>query len=203
MCLLGDVALTNGEIIMSNIKAVIVAGIASVAKSETNVRSKLSSLSRELLMYVPDSGDIGMVNRLLDVVTPRNREMLVLFFNEFLPWKLEKTAGIFTGKIKGKGSIEKKLTAIDQFLKREHNDVWTWADENITTTVRPKNYASKLTKLVERSLADENEGLNVQQVMTALLNADGLNIHDVISYISAIQVEIEAIEESDKEVENA
>lgn len=187
----------------NNLKAVIVGNIQSVAKSETNVKAKLSTLSRELLMYVPDSNDIGMVNRLLDVCTPRNKEMLALFFNEFLPWKFEKKAGIFTSKIKGKGSIEKKLSAIAQFLKRDDNDVWTWAEDNITTTVRPKNYAAKLTNLVAKAIADENEGLNVQQVLTSILNADGMNVHDVIDYITALDAELSAVEESDKETEGA
>lgn len=187
---------------MSNLKTVIVADIVSLHKSEVNVKAKLAVLSRNMLMYVPDSNDIGMVNRLISGLTPMNKRTAQLFFQAFLPWKLEKEAGIFTSKLKGKGSIDAKLKALELFLKNEENTIWTWAEENVQVEAKPKNYAAKIAKLVERGLNDEQEGISHHDIIKAVITG-GVNVSTLITYVEAMKVEIEAIEESDKETEEA
>lgn len=187
---------------MSNIKTVIVANITSLQKSEANVRTKLADLSRELLMYVPDSNDIGMVNRLLGVLTPMNKRAACLFFSAFLPWKLDKETALFTSKLKGKGSIEAKLEAINNFLRVEDNTIWTWAEENVKVEAKPKNYANKIAKTVERALNDEQEGINHHDVIKAIITG-GVDVRTLITYVEAMKVEVDAIEQSDRETEEA
>ena len=80
-----------------NLLATIVADIEAVKTAETTTYAKMRELSRNLLLYVPESDDIAGVNRLIGVLTPANRKVAVLFFQHFLPWVVEETPdGVFS-----------------------------------------------------------------------------------------------------------
>lgn len=172
------------------LKAGIEKNIAALVKSETTTKEQLAIVSRDMLPYVMDTNDIGMVNRLCDVLTPMNKATAFAFFGAFLPWKQDGKA--FGKKLAGKEAIAKRVDAIVAFLKVEENNIWTWASDNVEVSVKPKNYANKLSKLVERSLADENEGLNVNQVIQAVI-AGGVDIADLMASVDAAKSVIEAI----------
>ena len=185
---------------MNNLKTTIETRIVALAASEKVTKAELGHISRELLAYVPDSNDIAMVNRLLDVLTPMNKTTAGLFFQAFLPWKYDGKS--FGKKLKGEGSIQKKLSSIENFLKDEDNNIWTWAEKTLDITARPKNYASKISKLVKRALSDEKEGIDARDIIGSVMQG-GVNVADLIDIMEAIKIEVDAIEQSDRETEAA
>ena len=68
---------------MNNLKAVVYGRLEAIMAAEKITRVELGAMSRELLMYVPDTNDIDIVNRLLGVLTPMNRRTAILFFFKF------------------------------------------------------------------------------------------------------------------------
>jgi uncharacterized protein YfeS len=159
--------------------------IKKLGNAERVTKAELSALSRELLEYVMLDGgkgeasfDIDAVNRTLAVLTPVNKRAACLYFPEFLPFAFDADNARF-GKMKKKGK-EKAIEAIKEWLADDTNDIWKWAADNVKMEKKPPEYAKQLTKIVERALADEADGLTVHEVLMAVLSADGINVADVV-----------------------
>lgn len=156
---------------ISNLKTVIATRIDAIKVSEAVTKLELGLVSRELLMYVPDSKDIGAVNRLLDVLTPKNREMAVIFFRNFLPWNYDDVANMFVGMLTGEAKRKRKLDACVVFLKKEENNIWTWAKANIAPMERAKNYAGRIQSVINAALNDDKAPLSEAGVLVAITTA--------------------------------
>jgi hypothetical protein len=163
-----------------------------------NVREKvtkilLGELSRECLEYVYDSADIGMVNRLLNVLTPINKKNAVLFFKAFLGWKYDEELKVF-GKKLGAKNYTKKSYLKDTFLDDASNNLWTWvARELEEPAVKAKGYGFKIAKLVDKALKDEKEGIQLKEVLFAIMSSDAVNINDLMQGLKDVmQVEVAA-----------
>ena len=167
----------------NNLKTVIETRIEALKASETVTKAELGAVSRDLLIYVPTSGDIGMVNRLNAVLSPMNNKTSVLFFRHFLPWKFDTEASMFTTKEKGQTKVTNKLLAIEAFLKEEANSIWTWADENIELKDRAKNYEAQITSLIDRAMKDKKYGIGVDKVFNAVL-AGGVPFEDLLGMVN-------------------
>ncbi len=180
----------NGNNGLNNLKASIDTRIDTLKSAEASVKVELGHISRELLLYVPASNDIGAVNRLLKVLSGSaragNQRMAVLYFRNFLPWAYDDKAHMFTVKIKGDTKIAKKMTAIDEWLKDDNANIWTWADRNIETREREKNYASQITSLVKRALEDEKYAINPRVVVSAIITG-GVSLDDIMSLVTDAQ----------------
>lgn len=176
--------------IVHALKAGIETNIKALVKSETTTKAALAEVSRSMLTYVIDTNDIGMVNRLCDVLTPMNKQTAFAFFGAFLPWKQDGVT--FGKKLAGPEAIAKRTEAINFFLVNPDNNIWTWAADNVEVSAKPKNYASKLSKLVERSLNDDSEALNVNQVIQAVI-AGGVSMLDLMASVNSAQAVIDAI----------
>ena len=156
---------------INNLKTVINVRIDAIKASEAVTKAELGFVSRELLAYVPDSKDIGAVNRLLDVLTPKNREMSVIFFRHFLPWNYDDTANMFVGMVTGDTKRKRKIDACHTFLKKEENNIWTWAKVNIAPMKRAKNYAGRIQSVISAALNDEKAPLSEKEVFAAITTA--------------------------------
>ena len=178
----------------NNLKATINTRIDAIKVSEAVTKLELGLVSRELLLYVPDSKDIGSVNRLLDVLTPKNREMGVLFFKAFLPWNYDDVANMFTVMVTGDAKRQKKFAAALAFTAKEENNIWTWAKVNIAPMERAKNYAGKIGSTIKHALDDEKDGLTEKEVFAAILTAMPFKvIFDLVGdAIDAIKAEEDA-----------
>ena len=99
----------------NNLKAVVYGRLEAIMAAEKITRVELGAMSRELLIYVPETHDIDIVNRLINALTPVNRRAAILFFKHFLPWDVENDAdGVFAkfGKMhKGEKKVAKKHMA--------------------------------------------------------------------------------------------
>lgn len=171
-----------------NLQKSIVSNIKKLAKSETVTKELLSGLSRDCLTYIGlnHSTDIATVNRLIGVLTPMNRKTAVLFFNYFLPFKLDHETDTFGSMVKGEKILAAYQEKVVEFMATDENDIWSWASENVEIEAKPKDFAVKVAALVKRALADENEAINASEVMTAVM-AGGVSLKDLWALIGGIQ----------------
>lgn len=166
----------------NNLKTVIEGRIEALAKAETVTKVELAAASRELLHYVPDTNDIGMVNRLMAVLTRNNYRVAALFFAAFLPWKFDDEAGMFAGKVKGEQKIANKLAAAKAFLAKEENNIWTWAEREVKIEARTKNYQAQIAQLVTRALNDEKQSISASAVIAGVI-LGGIKMDDLMAAI--------------------
>jgi hypothetical protein len=128
------------------LKVTVYARLDAIANAEKITRKEMAALSRELLVYVPNTNDIDVVNRLLGVFTVMNRKSAIMFFSHFLPWEKETDKdGSFVrfGKMfKGEKSYNKKVKLIEAFLADEENNFWNWVDDNIE--VKPRDLGASV-----------------------------------------------------------
>lgn len=114
---------------------VVYAALATIANAEKITRTTLAEMSRDLLEYVPDTDDIDVVNRLLGVLTPMNKQTMILYLRHFLPWEAENdkdgTFQRFGKRMKGERKVKARLDLIKKWLKKPENNVWTWAETNV------------------------------------------------------------------------
>lgn len=170
---------------MSNLKTSIYAMIEEVAAAEKITRKTLAALSRDMLLYVPDSQDIEAVNRLLGVLTPMNRRVAILYFDSFLPWEQEKDAdGNFTRfgkKTKGDKKLAAAAKKIVDWLADESNNIWTWSDQNIE--LKQKDFVGLLTRAIQKALDGDEKtdtpALTQAQVVATIISA-GVDIDTML-----------------------
>lgn len=164
--------------------------IDALAASEKVTKSALADLSRDLLVYVPETKDIAMVNRLLTVLTPMNCKVAQQFFRTFLPWHMPADDTVFGAMLKGDKRIANKLVDIEAFLANAENNIWSWANKNIDVVAKPKNYAKKISDLISKAIGDDEQGLNELDILKAVVNG-GLSVDQIINEIDKVAKEIE------------
>lgn len=129
----------------NNLKAVVYGRLEAIANAEKITRFELGAISRELLMYVPDSNDIDIVNRLIGVLTPMNRKIAILFFKHFLPWEVEvdhdDEFSRFGKKLKADKKVKRRMEMIVEFLSDENANIWSWAEVHVEVEQKRNQYA--------------------------------------------------------------
>jgi hypothetical protein len=156
---------------------VVYARFEAVANAEKITRVELGHLSRELLIYVTDTQDIDIVNRLINVLTPVNRRVAILYFTHFLPWDKEtekdgETFVRFGKKHKGDKQIARKMSAIAEWLKDEANNIWSWSDENVE--IKAKDFKATVTKAIKKAIEGDEKSatppLDPMELMAAIFD---------------------------------
>lgn len=183
-------------------KKIIDAHIRVIGKGERTFKEEMSALSREMLPYVMEGGDIDAVNRLLDVLTPKNHDLAAKYFSKLLPWKLDNTTKRFGGKSTNKDMVNKRKEAIETFLADETNNIFTWSAANNQSQQReqrPKNYATQISNLVEKALTETKEAdrIDVKEVFKSAVKAaiaGGMKLADLMETFDA------AVKESEEEI---
>lgn len=165
---------------------IINARIEKIAASERVTKVELSAISRELLAYVVDTGDIVPVNKLLNVLTPMNKQTAILFFTHFIAFKFDQDSACFTGK--NKKQWDKSIEIIDAFLAIEENDIWSWAAENVKVEKKPVDFAKNISKWVGKALNDEENPLDPAEVLSAVIDG-GLSKEQMLDLLAQIAVE--------------
>jgi hypothetical protein len=171
-------------------KKEIGAKVTKLDKREQVTKVLLAELSREALEYVYKTADIGLVNRLINVLTPVNKKVACAFFESFVGWTFDKETSQFGTKKKEK-PFTKLSYASDDFLSNADNNIWTWADKEIEVKAKAKNYAMKIGKLVDKALTDSDEGINLKEVLFAIMASDAVNLNDLMhSLDDVVNVEV-------------
>jgi hypothetical protein len=142
--------------------------IAKLARAERVTKVVLGELSREVLEYIFIQGteDISPVNRLLAVLTPMNKRTAILFFKNFVSWKFDDDACVFTKKNK-KRYDESKLN-VELFLANADSDIWTWAAEFVKVEPKEVDWTQRLTQDINKAM---DAGLSFNDIMAILNNA--------------------------------
>lgn len=170
------------------------ASIIALTTSERVTKAELLTCSRTVLeaLHTTDEGggDIGYVNRLLDVLTPINRKNLALFFKVFTGFHFDDALKVFTKKNKKEYESCKKdaLAHLDD----PHFNVWTWTERKVKEPELKEFTLEAVTKATEGFLKKANaNGISQAEVMRAIvkggITADAiLAILDEVGYDVAI-----------------
>ena len=161
---------------------------------------QLKEFSREIISYVPREGDIGMANRMINdaIQTPRNRDLMVSFLREFLPWSFStKGEGQniqfveFTTKTKSPKRIAECQDAVDTFLADEKNNIWNWA--KAAAPAKPKDSLKMLAKAVKLAVEGDDKATQPQQpgAIVATLFESGITLDMLVNNSEALQFVVE------------
>lgn len=164
--------------------------IADLGNAERITKALLSELSREVLEVVmldegKDTGkgteDSRTINELINVLTPVNKRVAVIFFKHFAPFiAAVNEQGEFAGfGKKDKKNWESKLDDVKEFLADPHQNIWTWSDRNIEVEAKPYN-VDKVTKEIEKALKKANKADVIRAIM-----AGGLELGDILEVLNA------------------
>ena len=160
--------------------------------AEKMTKKLLGELSRELLPYVYESKDVAIVNRLIGVLTPVNKKVAIEFFKAFVGWTFNADTNEF-GKKQKDAPYTKKSYASDTFLANKDNTLWTWAETEIEVAPKAKNYGMKISKLVDKALTDEAEGIDLREVLFAIVASDAVTLGDLMQSLDdVLKVEVAA-----------
>lgn len=178
----------------------------TIAAAEKITKKEMVPMADELLVYVPTTKDIDVVNRLLGVLTPANRKFARIFFQHFLPWEVEKDAKgnfvRFGKKTKKEKVLARKEGLIAEFLADDEKTFWTWVDENVE--VSKKNYGARISNTVKAALkGDEKSGtepLTAHEVLVAVMDG-GVKMVDLLKEVSEVITTMKEIENNDNVVE--
>lgn len=187
---------------MANVEAkgllkTINARIGKIGNGERTFREEMSHVSRELLTYIRDNGDIDAVNRLLGVLTPKNKENARKYFINFLPYQWNRQEDRFGSKSKNKDVVAKKNKAIEAFLADEANNLFTWAGRTQQPREqKPKDYAKEVSNVVDKALSDDKNGVDVKTVLKSVLKTaiadEKMKLADIFDLVNSVVAEIEA-----------
>ena len=161
----------------------ILKAISSIKSAETMAYNQLKPLSRELLSYVIDTGDIAMVNRLLDVLRPVMRKEAVEYFAHFLPYQYDKKAAKFGGKIKNAKRVEAKQAERTVFLSITENSLYSWKAEKKAAAKSMVDYVAKIKKDTEKAVQAE---LEPATIIDAMLQG-GVQLSDLAAFLAKQQ----------------
>lgn len=154
--------------------------IDQLSKAEKITKTNLSVLSRELLAHSIEHKDASLVNKVLggDVLSPANLRIARLYFAEFMPFAQELVNRIEGGKavkqLAGFKNFSVRRSAtmmekVEEWLADGKNDIWAWQQDNVQMEKKPADYAAKLTKLVQKALSDDDEGLSALAILDAVI----------------------------------
>lgn len=177
--------------------------IKKIGNGEKTFREEMSAISRELLVYVPETGDIDAVNRLMSKLTPKNFEVAKQYFNHFLAHNFKD--GVFGKKSTNRDVVHKKINMSAEFLKDEANDIWAWINRDKEPKKRPaKDYFAEIQKLVSKSIdqdtANNISAANALKASIGACLAGGYNLEAMMDIFIGIVEEAKA--DNNKEEEN-
>lgn len=163
------------------------AAIIALAASEKVTKESLRELSRTVLNAHHATEDVSYINKLIEVLTPVNRKVAVLYFKAF---------GGFTYDDKGKRFAKKSKKHYDQahadaveFLAEPHNNIWTWAERNVEVEAKPFDI-KKVTAFIENASKKALEnGLTRLDVLRAAF-AGGMTPELLLQLLGELDYEV-------------
>jgi len=164
----------------------------AIAQAETVTKRELMGLSRTILEFVHETGDIGPVNRLLAVLTPVNKKVAKLFFVHFTGFHFDDVAMLFVKKSKKR--YADALVAYREFIADPHNNIWTWAQRHVEVEAKPFT-ADKVKNYMVKALKDaQAAGMSELDVFRGVFGA-GFKVETIIALLAELDVEPELVME--------
>ena len=158
-------------------------------KNERVTKTLLAELSRDVLDQLHTDEDVRPVNTLINILTPVNKKVAILFFRAFSGFKWDADNSKFTEK--NKATYAKARAKAEDFLIDAANTLWTWAATEVQVeakdfsldTVR-KNMESMLKKAAKNHFSNS-------QVLEAVLSA-GFTAGDLATVMAKLADKVEA-----------
>lgn len=170
------------------------ARIATIGNGELSFKQEMGIVSRDLLIYIRENGDIDAVNRLMSVLTPINKDKAKQYFNHFLPYTWEMKASRFGSKSKNQDVVSKKEKLADEFLADKNANIWTWvAEQGGAPVAKPKEYEKKIEALVKKAIEDKEEHIPVSVVIRAIIKA-GASMSEIMEALMPVVEEHKEVE---------
>lgn len=160
------------------------AAIIQLEGAEKITKAVLLTLSRTVLEAHHETQDVGYINRLIQVLTPVNKKVAILFFEAFGGFKFDPAKQQFTSK--NKKTYDACLAASVEFLEDPLNNIWSWAEREIA--IEPKDFdLARMKKQVESLLkkVDDNK-IPQMAVLEAMMEA-GLSMNTLIALMAKIE----------------
>lgn len=169
--------------------------IKQLAAAEKITKKVFGELSIDLLRYYSEymSNDIAALNRTINVLSPANRRVGVMFFSAFLPWKYDAEKEIFTTK-QGDKAVNAKFEACREFLAAGLT-IWDWQEDNVDMEIKPANWSGKISTLITKAMSDtrkvgdnevdNDEKMEAVDILKAVM-VGGVTFPDIIRLVEEL-----------------
>lgn len=165
-------------------EAQLIEFIEQVGQAEKITKTGLSVLSRNLIMFCIEHKNAALVNTLLwsGKLTPRNQQLAILYFEEFLPFSQQDDKERTLFKNFSERKMDSKKANIEAWLDDEKNDIWVWASTNIKDT-ELKDRGVTVTNAIKAALkgGKGGKGKKTQEEVLEAVIAGGLSIDTIIA----------------------
>lgn len=149
-------------------------------RSEMITRQTLMVLSRTVLEALHATEDIGYVNRLIEVLTPVNRKVAVLYFTHFGGFHYDDALARFTKKSGKRYDECDKLSTI--FLEDPLNNIWSWAGRNVEIQKKDFELAQVTAYMGNVLKKAQKAGVSQADLLRAVLKA-GIEAETIIAML--------------------
>lgn len=155
----------------------------SLQQSEKITKATLLTLSRDLLLLLhtqnTKQGDIGYINRVINVLTPVNRRAFLAFCKEFTGFILNEDGTMFLKK--SKKHYEEVAERAIEWLNDPHNNIWTWSETRLTVEAVPTPFNAEYVKKQTAALLKKADkaGMSQAELMGAIFDA-GFTIDSIM-----------------------
>jgi hypothetical protein len=180
------------EILMFNSNAFVAsfdAVLLTLTNSEKITKATLQVLSRDLLSLLHTKndkmGDIGYINRTIQVLTPVNKRAFIAFCKEFTGFILNDGGLMFDKKSKKHYDVV-AIKAIE-WLDDPLNNIWSWQETNLEVekVVNPFDMDKvRLTLTQLKAKAAKNNISNID-IIGALFDT-GFTVQDLIDTLEKV-----------------
>lgn len=123
------------------------------------------------------------VNRLLDVITPVNRKVAVLYFKTFTGFAYSADEKQF-GK-KNKKNYDAALATCNAFLEDPLNNIWTWAERNIDVEEKQFELSKVTTTFASFIKKADKAGIKQVDLLKAVMNA-GVTVDTLLELMQSL-----------------
>lgn len=157
----------------------------ALGQAESITRRELRDVSRSILTAIHCTEDSAFLNRLIGVLTPANKKVMVEFLKHFSGFHYDDKVMLFTKK--NKPTYEKAAQLSEEFLSEPHNNVWTWADRNLRTERVETPYdVSLITHYMKKAMEKAtSSGISQKDVFKAVL-ASGISVDAMIDMLDEL-----------------
>lgn len=134
--------------------------LEKLSTSESITKRELRDLSRSILQAWHETGNVIYINRLLKVLTPVNKKVMIKFGIHFGGFSFDETLGEFTHKSKKR--YDKAHDLYVEFMEDPNNNVWAWAERHIEVSQRP--FAVENVEKFIKGALQKGAGVGLSQV---------------------------------------
>lgn len=167
-----------------------------VSASERVTKEDLKVWCNNIVQAMHDYGNIDYMNKLIKVLTPMNKRVVLEFFKHFAGYHFNTDEGIFDKKSK-KRYIE-ALGNWEKFSQDPLNNVWSWSERHIQVEVKPftvDDVAKRASSLWKSAHAANISNVDIIKSVMLAKDKDGklaFSLEDVIQALQSLDVDVAA-----------